>query len=176
MVETRACPLGLDGPLFSFPCAERVLPMQTIALLVLMSAGACGELHRTDCGECSRPKAPARTAWKEFWCNIARPCDIRMTKDYWPLEYPGARGRGWQAHGVAVTRDTPINVGPHAVRVTFDEFGVPIAIREDAGEIAAGPRPATPAEPVPPPAAPGMREGRHRTDTPSHSRFRLITE
>lgn len=98
------------------------------AFVVLVAASLSGEIHRGDCGHCFRPRHPTITAWREFWCNIAPPIDPRQMRPWWPLEYPGARGRGWVAQDVAVTRRTPINVGPAGVPVVLDPRGVPHAI------------------------------------------------
>lgn len=137
--------------------------MYTAALTVLLAAGACGECRRDDCGQCYRPVYSFQNSFYSFFCNLAPPCDCRMQQDYWPLEYPGARARGWQSHRVAVTRDTPINVGPHAVPVVYDEHGIPkvLGYTNDAemADRTPSPAPAEPVAPSEPDAAAGANAG-----------------
>lgn len=140
------------------------------AVLLIVSVTACGECRHDDCRSCQKPPYSFHQSVYSFWCNLARSCDCDRRPDPWPLEYPGARARGWQAQGVAVTRDTPINVGPYAVPVEYDEFGIPHVIRQaDPATQRQTPEPVYPAEPQVMPA-------RHVTNVPMQSRFRFISK
>ena len=145
--------------------------MHAFALMALMSASTVGECRADDCGRCYGPHSHSVCRdFEEFFCNISKPCDFRLRGNWWPMEYPGARGRGWMAEGTAVTRFTPINVGPEAVQVVMDENGIPKALRPPAPKPTSSVQPITPAEP------PGgfFRSGRHHSDVTAQSRYRFV--
>ena len=105
--------------------------MHALAFVALISASTLGECRSDDCGRCYKAHSHSVCRdWESYWCNLAKPCDFRLQCIPWPLEYPGARGIGWMSQGVAANRDTPINVGPHAVQVVMGEDGIPIALRK----------------------------------------------
>jgi hypothetical protein len=144
--------------------------MHALAMVALLSTSCMGECRSDDCGRCYKPHSHSVCRdWESYWCNLAKPCDFRLMCTPWPLEYPGARGIGWMAEGTAVTKDFPINVGPHAVQVVMGENGVPKAIR----------RPIYTPPPITSPASPPQPNlqsdgARHQTDVASQSRYRLV--
>jgi hypothetical protein len=98
--------------------------MHGVALTVMLMAGTYGDCVSGDCdNSCHKPCKSAKQIWYEFWCNIAPPADPRMTKEYWPLEYPGARERGQMAHGLAPTRDEARRPLGYGSPVLTDEDG-----------------------------------------------------
>ena len=146
--------------------------MHALALVMMMSASNLGECRADDCGCCYKSHSHSVCRdWDSYWCNLAKPCDHRMQCLPWPLEYPGARGYGWMAEGSAVTKDFPINVGPHAVKVVMGENGVPRAIRRSlAPAEPITPQPVAPDEPSPQ----SLRPTRHKSDVAAQARFRFV--
>lgn len=85
---------------------EKGTVMNGVALTVMLMAGTYGDCVHGDCPNCCYPPSKSLCeVWYEFWCNVSPHDDPRMTRQYWPLEYPGARERGQAAHGVAPTRE-----------------------------------------------------------------------